>query len=254
MAIESGSTGSSTTGSFDLNSVIQSAIAGGTMSDLFGGKSDGSNFILGALLGRLLFNNNDLNGTKVATADQVDSIQQNNNAMLLLKDIQDSSQDVIAAVNAASQTNLVQQLQGQISNLQGQADIKTQVVSGNANVVNEVNAVNQNLSNQLNTVNTNMLKGFADLGSKIDQNLITELREQLAEQRTRSSINEGNVTVTNNINQTQQQQQQQQQIWNINNLLQDLLAQQKITQGIVNLGTMTGSAGSQTAANTRVNS
>jgi hypothetical protein len=38
MTVETGSMGSSTTGSLDLNSLIQSAIAGGTMSDLFGGK------------------------------------------------------------------------------------------------------------------------------------------------------------------------------------------------------------------------
>ena len=49
MAIDASTSG------VDINALLQSAIAGGTMSDLFGGKSDGSNFVMGALLGCLLY-------------------------------------------------------------------------------------------------------------------------------------------------------------------------------------------------------
>lgn len=56
------------TAGVDPNALLQSAISGGVMSDIFGGKSDGSNFVMGALLGRLLFNNglNDNNGSNNA--------------------------------------------------------------------------------------------------------------------------------------------------------------------------------------------
>jgi hypothetical protein len=251
-----------------------SAMLGGQM---FGDKSDGSsNFVMGALLGRLLFNNGngfDGNGNptvqtavdSAVAAALANANQANNNSMLLLKDIQDSSQEVISVVNSSAQTGLIQQLQNQIATLQGQGDIKNTITAGVGTLNNEIHESEQSISNQLNTVNTNLLQGFNNVtreitndGDKtralITQNMITELNNQIADLRTARTVSDSGVNVTNNINQNQLQQQQQQQIWNINNLLQDVLAQQKITQGIVNLGTMTGSAGSQTAANTRVNS
>lgn len=128
MAIDS--SGSSMAGGLDINSLIQSAIAGGTVSDLFGSKDGGlgTGLILGLIASRggLLGNNWDgNNGNNAATQDAsraaistavsealVTSNQANNNAMLLLKDIQDSSADIVNAVNSASQAIQVQQLQG----------------------------------------------------------------------------------------------------------------------------------------------
>ena len=93
-----------------------------------------------------------------------------------------------------------------------------------------------------------MLKGFSDLASKIDQNLITELREQLADSRNRSAIDSGNVTVTNNINQMQQQQQQQSALLREIDILRKEL--QVNTQSTIAIGsTMLGN--SQTATNVR---
>jgi hypothetical protein len=68
----------------------------------------------------------------------------------------------------------------------------------------------------------------------------------------------GNITIsnTNTANAVQAQNQAQQQLQILAQLatgVQALVNQnQTIHQGIVNLGTMTGSAGQQTAANTRV--
>ena len=136
-----------TSGTLDLNTLLKQAMAGGTMSNIFGGGQDGGQFIMGALLGRLLFNPNGLDGANAnQNADRaaIDSAvstalassnQANNNSMILLKDIQDTGQDIVGAITASTtalsnsitstaQTNLVQQLQNQIANLQGQSDIK----------------------------------------------------------------------------------------------------------------------------------
>lgn len=89
--------------------------------------------------------------------------------------------------------------------------------------------------------------------SKIDGNTIANLQAELAESRSGARAAATEVNVTQNVNQNQMQQQQQFQIQNTNTLLQQLLAShQSIQQGIVNLGNMSGNAGQQTAANTRV--
>jgi hypothetical protein len=76
---------------------------------------------------------------------------------------------------------------------------------------------------------------------------IIELR---GDQRLTAASRATEVNVNTNVNQMQQQQQQQVLLDRVN---QVLAAHQYLQQGIVNLGTMSGSAGSQTAANTRVN-
>ena len=263
---------SSGSSGIDLNSLLQSALAGKNMSNLLGGNDGiGSGLVLGLLLGRtgLLGNNwdgNNQNSDRAAIESAVASAlaqnnQANNNFGILLKDIQDTGQDITGAITASNnnltstitngnQNLLVQFLQGQIANLQGQS-----------NIINEIHEAEQALASSISNDGDKTRAAIAALAAQIPTSRELDLQRQLAvaqeEERLRrisSIVDSGNVTVTNNINQNQQQQQQQQQIWNINNLLQDLLAQQKITQGIVNLGTMTGSAGSQTAANTRVNS
>jgi hypothetical protein len=283
MAVDSTGTGSG----IDLNNLFQSAITGGNMGNIFGGGTDGSGgFVMGALLGRLLFNpnGNDLNGngnqnaaTDAAVAAALANANQaNNNAMLLLKDIQDSSQEVLSAisasenainstVNATAQTALVQQLQAQIANLQGQGEIKASVATSTGTIVNELHESTQQIGNQLDGITVSMLNGFNNVtreitndGDKtralITANMVTDLNNQIADLRTQRHVADSGVNVTNNINQNQLQQQQQQQLGYVVNALNGVVSElQRNTQSVVNLGTMSGSAGSQTANNTRVN-
>ena len=279
---------SSSSGGLDVASLIK-ALGDSGMSNIFGGGQDGGQFVMGALLGRLLFNPNgngwDGNGNQNADRAAIDasvsaalatSNQANNNAMLLLKDIQDSSQEVISTVNASenalsslitnsSQTNLVQQLQNQIANLQGQADIKSGIVSATGSIVNEIHEGTQQVGNQLDSITISMLNGFNNVtreitndGDKtralITANMVTDLNNQIADLRTQKAVADNGVTVTNNINQNQAQAQQQQQLGFLVNALNGVVAElQRNTQSVVNLGTMSGAAGSQTANNTRVN-
>jgi len=95
----------------------------------------------------------------------------------------------------------------------------------------------------------------AELNRKIvtQANEIIELK---GDRNSRGHAKETELNITQVVNQNQAQQQQQQQflvLSNLNSALQALVQQnQTIHQGIVNLGTMSGSAGQQTAANTRV--
>ena len=280
---------SSGTGGLDLNSLLQSAIAGGSMSNIFGGGQDGGQFVMGALLGRLLFNPNgngwDGNGNQNADRAAIDSAvaaalasanQANSNSMLLLKDIQDTGQDIVGAINTSTaavtntinstaQTALVQQLQNQIANLQGQSDIKAAIATAAGTIINETHEATQQIGNQLDGITVSMLNGFNNVtreitndGDKtralITANMVTELNNQIADLRTQRAVVDGGVSVTNNINQNQLQMQQQQQLGQIVGALNGVVAElQRNTQSVVNLGTMSGSAGSQTANNTRVN-
>jgi hypothetical protein len=285
MAVDSTVTGSG----IDLNNLFQSAITGGNMGNIFGGNDGSGGFVMGALLGRLLLNpnGNDLNGNGSQNADRAaidaavsaalaNSNQANNNAMLLLKDIQDSSQEVVSAINASenainatvnatAQTALVQQLQAQIANLQGQGEIKAVVAASTGTIVNELHESTQQIGNQLDGITVSMLNGFNNVtreitndGDKtralITANMVTDLNNQIADLRTQRAVADNGVTVTNNINQNQLQQQQQQQLGYVVNALNGVVSElQRNTQSVVNLGTMSGSAGSQTANNTRVN-
>ena len=283
MAVDSTSTSSG----IDLNNLFQSAITGGNMGNIFGGGNDGSGgFVMGALLGRLLFNpnGNDLNGNgsqnaaidAAVAAALANANQANNNAMLLLKDIQDSSQEVLSAINASenainstvnatAQTALVQQLQAQIANLQGQGEIKVAVATSTGAIVNELHESTQQIGNQLDGITVSMLNGFNNVAREITNdgdktralitaNMVTDLNNQIADLRTQRHVADSGVNVTNNINQNQLQQQQQQQLGYVVNALNGVVSElQRNTQSVVNLGTMSGSAGSQTANNTRVN-
>lgn len=281
MAVDSTSTGSSV----DLNSLLQSAITGGSMGNIFGG-GDGSGVVLGLLLGRtgLLGNNLDGNVNQNSDRAAIDAAvaaalananQANNNAMLLLKDIQDSSQEVVSAINASenainatvnstAQTALVQQLQSQIANLQGQADIKAAIATSTGAVVNELHESTQQIGNQLDGITVSMLNGFNNVtreitndGDKtralITANMVTDLNNQIADLRTQRHVADSGVNVTNNINQNQLQMQQQQQLSSIVGALGSVVGElQRNTQSVVNLGTMSGSAGTQSASNALV--
>jgi len=82
---------------------------------------------------------------------------------------------------------------------------------------------------------------------------LTVAEGALAEQRAVQRSRDVEINVTQNVNQNQVQSQQQQQLQVLSNALAVLANQQQhISQGIVNLGTMSGSSGQQTAANTKV--
>lgn len=115
------------------------------------------------------------------------------------------------------------------------------------------------LNNNQNT--QSILSAICGLGSKMDQNTITQLQTELMEQRGafRSKETEVNVTQTVSQNQAQQQFQAQQQqqfqiLANLGTCMQNLANDiQVVKQGqtIFNSGTMAAS-GTQAAANTAV--
>lgn len=267
--------------STDVNSLIK-LMLGANMDGILGGGRDSTSGLVGGLiLGSLLRNNGNLfggngvdtighsqNSDRAAIESAVSAAlaqnnQANNNAMILLKDIQDTGQDVVAAINASensinsnitngNQNLIVQFLQGQIANLQGQSDIKSAIAASTATVVNETHEQSAALTAQLNQVNTNMLNGFNALSSKIDANLITELNNEIAALRTSKAVDSGNVTVTNNINQMQQQQQLQTQINQVIGILPGILSElQQAKNSMVNIGGLIA-ASPQTASPIRV--
>lgn len=233
--------------------------------------------LIGALLPRLVGNGLGVDaaaathvGVDAAVAAALANANQvNNNSMLLLKDIQDSTAEVISSVGTAATQAQNTAIQGQIAALQGQASILAGVVAARGDTVNEIHEASTLITTEMNQLNTNLLQGFNATNVAITNDgdktraliqsietanlnrLITErdiaLQAALADRR---SIDSG-ITVTNNINQNQLQQQQQQQFANINSTLGLLCAEmQRNTQSTINLGTMTGTT--QTAANTRV--
>ncbi|MCX6733075.1 MAG: hypothetical protein NTV98_06065 [Candidatus Roizmanbacteria bacterium] len=133
------------------------------------------------------------------------------------------------------------------------------------------------LMQQLNTVNTNLMETKFELAQVVNNDgdktraVIASLAERLPTAREldlerqlgvaqaanrettlMGAVRQGNVDVVNNINVNQQQQQQQQVISSLTGQLQQLLAEQRVTQGILNIGGGSVSGNSQTAANTRV--
>jgi hypothetical protein len=283
------------TGSMPENTIakeiktILKSIGESNMGNLLGGAGAGSDGLGGGVLLGLLLGRSGILGGAVgegaafaATAEKaaIDSAvaaalasanQANSNAMLLLKDIQDSSQDVVGVINNASQTALTTSLQGQIANLQGQASILAGVEASKGTIINEVHESESAVSAGIGTlaagvaasfgvVNTNIASqtattlaainadgdktraliqsiSTADLNRQITvaQNEITELRHE-------RRIADSGVNVTNNINQTAvatANATAQQQIVGLLGTLASSL--QHNTNSIVNLGTMRNS-------------
>jgi hypothetical protein len=241
MAVDSTVTGSG----IDLNQLFQSAITGGNMGNLFGSNDNmGGGMIGGLILGSLLRNNGNLFG--------------GNGLMAGIGDIKQA----VAVGVATTETSNANQT-GQLTSAVLQSTSANQLAV--AGVKDAVNANSVVLMQQLNQVNTNIMESKYELsrditadGEKtralITANMVTDLNNQLADLRVQRAIADNGVTVTNNINQNQAQQQQQQQLGFVVNALSGVVAElQRNTQSVVNLGTMSGSAGSQTANNTRVN-
>lgn len=182
-----------------------SGMDAGTMAALMNNRNNngdgmgmgGGGFMMGALMGRLLFNNgvdgntnnnrnlDSQNSDRAAIESAVGAAlaqnnQANNNAMLLLKDIQDSSQGVISAISASSNAEISATLNAQIANLQGQGNITTAVADAKYTTVNEVHesasdviasntANTAQLAATLNTLAMGLQAGHAEINAGVAQ-------------------------------------------------------------------------------------
>lgn len=93
--------------------------------------------------------------------------------------------------------------------MQGQKDVIHEITSGNAQLSGQINHLSTAIRAGFNATQ-NVIRDDGDkTRSMITQNMITELNNTIAELRTRATVADSGVNVTNNINQNQQQQQQQ---------------------------------------------
>jgi hypothetical protein len=144
---------------------------------------------------------------------------------------------------------------------QGFANLKDSQQAGTFLLSNQLNTINQNVSDQGCKTRETVLAAQGAIISKIDANTIAELTAELAESRHHGRSVEGNVTVSQTVNQAQAQQQQQQQFQTQNDLLRQLFCEvahtkqiaQATNQNIIagNAGAVT--TGAQTANPTNVN-
>lgn len=248
----------------------------------------------GALLNNrngLFGNNNDgvvgnfVTPTQLQTGlDAVTSQNQNTTILQSLGDIKAAiplAESQVQLALAGAQNDINAQINSSTANiLNNQTGIARDIANSTATILASQNSVEDTVQNGIASVNL----GIANLATQGLQNtyslanvirddgdktraLITSfndanLQRQLAtaeaallEQRAIGRSREVEVNVTQNVNQNQVQMQQQAQFQTLANALSTLIAQnQHIGQSVVNLGTMSGSAGSNTAANTRVNS
>jgi len=162
----------------------------------------------------------------------------------------------------ANATQINNQIEGVSSGIAAtNYNISSQAANTNAQLAANSALINSNLAAQAAAINTNIAAEGAATRSLIEANRIQDLQTQIAglqaDARGRRTVEAITISNTNNNNMLQQQsqqQQQQQQIAVLTAGVQALINQnQNIHQGIVNLGTMSGAAGQQTAANTRVN-
>lgn len=230
--------------------MMMAAMANKSGDGLFGG---GGGLLGGLLLGSLLRNNGGLfgGGGDVAVATQP---QANMSIMSTLGDIKQS----VAVGTAQMEASQAQQsgvIQGQLSSVAAAltsniSGVKDSVNSNTVALMQMLNGISKDISNDgektralvVNQYEQTLNRQLSDANAQV-----VELRSELNGDR---RVRNAEINVTQNVNQNQQQQQWQE----LNNRVVQLLAEhQNIRQGIINLGTMSGSAGQQTAANTRVN-
>jgi len=267
MAVDA--TGTTSGSGVDLTSIL----AGNGMGNLFGGNGNGSTtegLVLGMLLGRngLFGNNGAVDGAVVRTPPEQATAN-----MSLMAGIGDVKQAVAVSSVQAENSNATQSLAiaNQVSGVAAALTTTVTMAKDSASA----NAVA--LMQQLNTVNTNLMETKFELAQVVNNDgdktraAIANLAERLPSAReldlerqlgvaqaanrdatVLGAVRQGNVDVVNNINVNQQQQQQQQIITGLTGQLQQLLAEQRITQGILNIGGGSVSGNSLTAANTRV--
>jgi hypothetical protein len=249
MAIDASGSGTN----LDLNSLLQTAMAGGSM--LGGDKGTDAGMLallLVALRGGLLGQN--LDGTNGVSQPQAN--------MSIMSGIGDIKQAVAVAAESMVSNNANQT--GQLSNqISGVAAALTNTVTMAKDSATQ-NAIT--LMQQLNGLGTVVMAdgdktraAIAALAERLPSARELDLERQLgvAQANNRQAeltglIRSGNVEVTNNITQNQNQMQQQQILNGFASSLARLEAEQRVTQGVLNIGSGTVSGNSQNAANTRV--
>ena len=212
-----------------------------------GGMLGGGGLLGGLLLGTLLRGGNLLGG-----GDNAQS-QANMSIMAGLGDLKQA----VAVGGAQMETSNANQTIATMSAINASTGATQIAVGGLKDLVNSngiammqmFNTVNQTISadgDKTRALITNQYEATLNRQLSDANAAIIELR---GDQRAAAAARATEITVNQNVNQMQQQQQQQV----LNDRIGALLAShQHIQQGIVNLGTMTGQAGQQTAANTRV--
>lgn len=277
--------------STDLSNVdLTSLLKGVDMGNLGGSDGLGGGVLLGLLLGRSGILGGGVGADGVASgaaaidaavaAALASSNQANNNAMLLLKDIQDTGQGLTAAITSGNQTQLTTSLQGQIANLQGQAAVLAGIEASKSTVVNEIHESEVGISAGLNTLAAGVASGFSALNTNVLQGTyattqaitndgdktraliqsietaslnreIVVAQNEISNLRHHDAVTASGVNVTNNINQTAvatANATAQQQIVGLLGTLASTM--QHNTNSIVNLGTMrnSGQAATNVAA------
>jgi len=211
-----------------------------------GGMLGGGGLLGGLLLGTLLRGGNLLGGDNAQS-------QANMSIMAGLGDLKQA----VAVGGAQMETSNANQTIATMSAINASTGATQIAVGGLKDLVNSngiammqmFNTVNQTISadgDKTRALITNQYEATLNRQLSDANAAIIELR---GDQRAAAAARATEITVNQNVNQMQQQQQQQV----LNDRIGALLAaHQNIQQGIVNLGTMTGQAGQQTAANTRV--
>ena len=256
-----------------------------TGSGLIGG------LILGSLLrnnGNLLGNTDGV--VTAGRAATPNDVQDTVGFINTIQDINAARRDIFQS-QGNIQGQIAQSLQSQtVTSLQEQVALLTAINNATQVTGNAIDSVNANLSSHSDLLSTRiadlslgMATGFSATQAAIaaanyqtaqaitadgdktraliqsieTANLNRELavaQNEISELRNEGRIRDTGVSVTNNINQNQAQAQQQQQLGYLVNALNGVVTElQRNTQSVVNLGTMSGSAGAQTANNTRVN-
>lgn len=266
--------------------LVMGNMGGGTGAAMGGGLGAG---LLGGILGGVLLNRNGVLGgggvgdgggivTPSMLATSLGTVTESANNSTILQTLGD--------IKAAIPYN---EAQMQLALAGAQADINNNISNHSTSLLAGQAMINKNISDSIATAlaSQNTIKesvaayGVANLTATKDaqfsvveavrndgdrtralliaQNDATLNRQlqvaesALAEQRAAFRTRDTEINITQNVNQNQVQSQQQQQLQTLTNALSVLANQQQhISQGIVNLGHMSGSAGSQTAANTKV--
>lgn len=265
--------------------LVMGNMGGGTGAAMGGGLGAG---LLGGILGGVLLNRNGVLGggtgdgagvvTPTMLATSLGTVTESANNSTILQTLGD--------IKAAIPYN---EAQMQLALAGAQADINNNISNHSTSLLAGQAMINKNISDSIATAlaSQNSIKesvaayGVANLTATKDaqfsvveavrndgdrtralliaQNDATLNRQlqvaesALAEQRAAFRTRDTEINITQNVNQNQVQSQQQQQLQTLTNALSVLANQQQhISQGIVNLGHMSGSAGSQTAANTKV--
>lgn len=185
-----------------------------------------------------------INNSTQATGNGIDSVNQNisDHTAQLARDV--NSLAMSTANNFAMTNQNMSSAAAGLTNLlsTGFAAINQNVTNGTYQTAQAIRDDGDKTRALIQSLST------ADLNRQI-----TVAQNEISELRNRAAVVDNGHNITMNVNQNQMQMQQQQQAILQTSLLQGLLGEiQRNTQSVVNLGTMSGSAGTQTASNTKV--